>query len=556
MVANIYREQNALRSTAATYAHFVEVCGMLAIHDRKKKKEGVNIEDALCKALGWYFPLLAKMRVKSVEEIIFRKYPHVCPYCRQAPHIDSMCKIVRGTEQTVNHRAVKKAYEENLARKPVTLNEWQEMFQTIYPRDTDDRGRSTIGLFEELGELGEAVRVFDQYPKYFAGEAADVFSYIMGIANEYSIRAAQDDDREFSFEDEFLKRYPGLCIQCGFPQCVCPSVPKATVGRMAKELDIHVNEDLFQTNFVSSQNKGISIASTVFEKVGGYRKLVDNLPFDRGDVNRALIVLCMKLASYVDSTQLELASKFRSAAIQLGTMNSEAGSPLNKLNKLDIDVLTELIRETWRELAPEQKREIQKEESGLVGDIGEMFGKVRVLLIQTSPLDQSALRNTSEIRVVKEAIRLSGRDQDVELDILVAATIDDFRRKLLTHEYEIVHFAGHADKDHLIFEDPEGNTLSVSISDISELIQRYPKIKCVILNACESAKCLSKSIAEYTVGMDDTVDDDQAIEFSRGFYDAIAVNKSIDKAIDEGIRTVKLKGFDSTPIKVLKRSDS
>jgi hypothetical protein len=82
MTAFIYSEQNAIRPVAATFSHSVEVCGMLTIHDRRKKKEGLDVVDALCKALGWYFPLLAKLRIRSVEELIFRKYPYVCPYCR------------------------------------------------------------------------------------------------------------------------------------------------------------------------------------------------------------------------------------------------------------------------------------------------------------------------------------------------------------------------------------------------------------------------------------------------------------------------------------------
>jgi len=52
------------------------------------------------------------------------------------------------------------------------------MFDKIYQRDVSDlgTGRSIVGLMEELGELAEAVRVFDKHPKYVAGEAADVFS--------------------------------------------------------------------------------------------------------------------------------------------------------------------------------------------------------------------------------------------------------------------------------------------------------------------------------------------------------------------------------------------
>ena len=90
MTAHIYSEQNAHRPASATFSHFVEVCGLLTVHVRKKKRESTTIEDALCKALGWYFPLLAKFKVASVEELIFRKFPYACPYCRECPHSDGV----------------------------------------------------------------------------------------------------------------------------------------------------------------------------------------------------------------------------------------------------------------------------------------------------------------------------------------------------------------------------------------------------------------------------------------------------------------------------------
>jgi hypothetical protein len=48
MVAYIYGDKNLTRTTTATFAHFVEVCGMLTIHDRKKKREGIGdaVQDA------------------------------------------------------------------------------------------------------------------------------------------------------------------------------------------------------------------------------------------------------------------------------------------------------------------------------------------------------------------------------------------------------------------------------------------------------------------------------------------------------------------------------
>src|SRR6185437_12356723 len=129
LIAHIYSEQNAHRPASATFAHFAEVCGMLSVHDRQKKREDVTIEDALCKAFGWYFPLLAKFKVSSVEELIYRKYPNVCPYCRLKPHNDIKCKNVRGTAKTVDHDALRKLYAQNESYRPKGIDEWQEMFQ-------------------------------------------------------------------------------------------------------------------------------------------------------------------------------------------------------------------------------------------------------------------------------------------------------------------------------------------------------------------------------------------------------------------------------------------
>ena len=99
MVAFIYGDKLSSRSAEGTFAHLVEVCGMLTIHDRNKKREGLTVTDALCKALGWYFPLLAKFRVSSVEALIFRKFPLCCPYCREAPHNEGKCKLVGARPQ-------------------------------------------------------------------------------------------------------------------------------------------------------------------------------------------------------------------------------------------------------------------------------------------------------------------------------------------------------------------------------------------------------------------------------------------------------------------------
>lgn len=548
MVSHIYSEQNFNRSVSATLCHFVEVCGMLTIHDRRKRKQGIDVTDALCKALGWYFPLLAKMRVKSVEDIVFRKFPTVCPYCRCAPHDDSNCKLVRGTEETVSHQAVQRFYKEKYSEKPISLDEWQKMFQKIYPRQVDDRGRSTIGLFEEIGELAEAVRVFERHPKYFAGEAADAFSYLMGIANEHKLRMAQEERVEFSFEAEFLARYPGLCTQCGSKICVCPAVPEATVGRMTKEMDIAPTESLFLSEPGAFSEEGAAVSRIVLDRIGGHVGLIERFPFDRGDANKALIMLCIGLADAVQKANAELADHLRAEALRIGSAATYAGS---RQHSLDVTKLLSEIREVWRSLDSESKKTLAPEVNEIATEIVKGVSKLRVLYVYCSPSNQASLRVASELRVIRDAASRSMGDDGIVISDLPAATIDDLRNALLISEFEIVHFSGHSNQTHLSFEDERGESTDVPIERLASFLKKYESIQCVILNSCESAKTLTMSITAHTVGMDSSIDDAAAIEFSRGFYDALSAGRSIAFAAQEGRDAAALKGLDDSMIRYL-----
>jgi hypothetical protein len=92
------------------------------------------------------------------------------------------------------------------------------------------------------------------------------------------------------------------------------------------------------------------------------------------------------------------------------------------------------------------------------------------------------------------------------------------------------------------------------LKSLRELIEKYSTVRCVLLNSCHSASSLSEAIAPLTVGMDDSIADESAIEFARGFYDAIGAGKDFEFAVSEGISSAKLKGVETPPIIVVKRS--
>jgi NTP pyrophosphatase (non-canonical NTP hydrolase) len=462
------RTKTYIRSEIVTFSHFVEVCGMLTIHDRNKKRENITVSDALCKAMGWYFPLMAKMKIRSIEEIVYRKFPYACPYCRKTPHDDAICKQVRGTERTVNHSDLRNLYELNQQKMPVGLDDWQKMFQEIYPRSTEDRGRSTIGLLEELGEISEAIRVFEKHPKYFVGEAADTFSYLMGIANEHTIREAKED-REFSFEREFLRRYPGLCPQCGSRVCICPAVPEATIGRLTKELDIGSVENLFLKSIDDFSEEGRAICHRVLERAGGFSALVSELPFDRGDANHALVLLCIKLADVIQNENLGFAERLRAEAYKIGSLQSKAGT---KEEPLNAQKLFAEIAETWRGLDSEIKLEIKSDTGEIVDGLTHGMGTINILFVSCSPKDQEGLRVGQELRAANEASKLGPKGNSINIKNLPAATIEDLRREMLERPYEIVQFSGHADATNLCFETADGKTSDVPLIAIKEFLER------------------------------------------------------------------------------------
>jgi hypothetical protein len=544
MVAHIYSEQNANRAVTMTFSHFVEVCGMLSIHDRKKKKEDVVFERALCKALGWYFPLIARFKVKSVEELIFRKFPYSCPYCRELPHNDQKCKVVLGTQRTVDHEAQMKDYKTNEGQRPQTLNGWQQMFMDIYPRTPEDR-RSVVGLFEEIGELSEAIRVYDRYPRYFAGEAADVFSYIMGIANEYRVRMKQEHDYDFSLEDTFLQEYPGLCLYCGSQICICPSIPDATVGRMSKEIDIFDADKLFYDDTKEFTEDSAVIARKVMLSLGGYKGIIDKFPYDRGQANKGLVLLCLQLADVMQKGEPGIAELLRNTALQVSVRPTPPGS------KTDSDELKSIIgrlQEIWPkiiEVSGAMGFTLDKSPlEGTISNISMMNTPIRILFCQPNPRDTNPLRLSEEARAIEKAVERSKHRNMISIKTLQATTIDDFRRALLENEYDVLHISGHGSPGRLIFEDEKGDKVNMELAALVSHIKRYPNIHTVLLNACYSLKDMTDSIASFTIGMENAIADKSAIEFARGFYDALGAGKNVDFAYSEGCSAVKLKGLE------------
>jgi len=167
---------------------------------------------------------------------------------------------------------------------------------------------------------------------------------------------------------------------------------------------------------------------------------------------------------------------------------------------------------------------------------------VDVLLVCANPRGTDPLRTAEEERVLKEAIRLSPHRDRISITVLNAATIDDVRRELLRHSFQVVHFSGHGTNSGLVFEDASGRLMVPDSAALAELLQRRGA-STALLNACYSLATGSFTSVglDYTIAMEGSIADDAAIEFTRGFYDAVGAGLTIPEAYDEGLSCARLK---------------
>jgi hypothetical protein len=169
--------------------------------------------------------------------------------------------------------------------------------------------------------------------------------------------------------------------------------------------------------------------------------------------------------------------------------------------------------------------------------------KVKVLVVFANPRTTNPLRLGTEDRAIQQAIRRSRYRDNIEVTRCHAATIHDVRQSLLDEAFQVVHISGHGSNNGLVLEDDLGNEKVIPQKALAALFKVYsPPLQCVILNACYSisqGKLVSLGVP-FTIAMEGPIDDEGAIEFSHGFYDAIGAGRAIDFAYREGQRTVAL----------------
>lgn len=250
----IFWKRNLNRVSIDIFTHLVEIFGGLSQLASDKKKRGVSGESFIPKAFAWWMTLCGKVGVRSISRMLWTKFPFVCPYCYQCPHNQDDCSVNKANQRGPDWERLSKEGKTNIKKQPTTLGSWQRMFAEIYPVSQTETSYAPAfaRLGEELGELAEAVRVFESQPGYFFSEAADVFAWLMRIQNLLDHKnQATKATRGKWLEKAFFTAYPGICLDCGDSSCSCAMILNKTIGRIAAEVPQQDRGTGADTNFMT-----------------------------------------------------------------------------------------------------------------------------------------------------------------------------------------------------------------------------------------------------------------------------------------------------------------
>jgi hypothetical protein len=183
----------------------------------------------------------------------------------------------------------------------------------------------------------------------------------------------------------------------------------------------------------------------------------------------------------------------------------------------------------------------------------------KILIVLANPYKTERLRLDKEVREIQAALRRSKERERYDLISEWAVRPQDLRQALLDHAPQIVHFSGHGVKEQglvLEHENEREHFQLVTAEALAELLELFKdKVQCVLLSTCDS-EALVEAIhphVNYVIGMNQPIGDRAAIEFARGFYDALGAGRSFEDAYKLGRNAINLRNiaeFDTPILKI------
>ncbi|HEU4557605.1 MAG TPA: hypothetical protein VFS20_07135 [Longimicrobium sp.] len=177
---------------------------------------------------------------------------------------------------------------------------------------------------------------------------------------------------------------------------------------------------------------------------------------------------------------------------------------------------------------------------------------ITILFAAASPEGMDQLRVGDEMREVREALDLSNGRHQFKLEPWPAVRARDFSRALLQLRPRMVHFSGHGmpETGELCFEDNAGCPVPANPQGLRGIFAGLGgAVECVVMNACYShanAAVIAESVP-YVIGNTAEIEDEVAIAFAVGFYQAIGDGMEIPEAHAWACAYMQTVGLDDLP---------
>jgi len=175
--------------------------GLKGIRKNNHEKVKVNLLIALC----WFMSILNRFNI-NLEDEVWKSFPYSCSYCRNCPCSCKEEKVVEKRKLPIDNK-----------KRPKTLEEFQNMFEKIYPSKNRTLEHAGVHLGEEIGEFSEAILNYRgggykelQFEKV-KDEVADFFSCIIGVFNSLKVNIAKELSIMFNNNCHVCKRAPCEC---------------------------------------------------------------------------------------------------------------------------------------------------------------------------------------------------------------------------------------------------------------------------------------------------------------------------------------------------------
>ena len=315
IVPGIYSAKDDKRSTWDVWYHTIHHAAAIG-EEVRKGAAGSQLLIEIADFSLWLFTIIHKLngtigqkkskretvqeriiRIKNTcSDLLWNKYPRMCPVCYwrrtkgdRGPEgvegflspCDCLLYDVEGRNQSQKrlHVTTMRAFcDDNRSRKPKGVDEWQEMFSTIFKANLPHLTLVDIAfhLLEEIGEVSDAIIRMYTYKKedfikkdeplwrqiWLEEEFADVFSWLFTLVEKLNLmRETADEYDRWRFGATFVARKPMhlseiiwkrygsddlrrfYCPHCTEPECQCPIV-LVPPDRSIAELLQNVSEDI------------------------------------------------------------------------------------------------------------------------------------------------------------------------------------------------------------------------------------------------------------------------------------------------------------------------